>query len=140
MLIERIENETLVRIPNAMLDRTEVQVFISFLKDNTAAQSSATVPKTCDQFEALLQKWHNETALLSSGTAIVSHAAYTQIIGMGEVVIPFILMQLQKNPQHLFLALFHITGENPIPLSHAGNLEKMTADWLDWGYKKGYLN
>ena len=140
MSIERIENETLVRIPNAMLDRTEVQVFISFLKDNTAAQSSPTVPKTRDQFEALLQKWHNETALLSSGTAIVSHAAYTQIIGMGEVVVPFILMQLQKNPQHLFFALYQITGENPVPLSHAGNLEKMTADWLDWGYKKGYLN
>ena len=140
MLIEQIENETLVRIPNEMLNRTEVQIFMAFLKENTSAPSLKKTKKVRDQFDELFQKWQAETALLSSGTAIVSNTAYTQIIGMGEVVIPFILMQLQKNPQHLFFALYQITGENPIPLSHAGNLEKMTADWLDWGYKKGYFN
>ena len=140
MLIEQIENETLVRIPNALLNRSEVQVFIAFVKAHASVQSSKKVKKARDQFEELFQKWQTETALLSSGTAIVSHAAYKQIIGMGEVVIPFILMQLQKSPQHLFFALYNITGENPVPLAHAGNLEKMTADWLDWGYKKGYLN
>ena len=113
---------------------------MAFLKENTSAPSLKKTKKVRDQFDELFQKWQAETALLSSGTAIVSHTAYTQIIGMGEVVIPFILMQLQKNPQHLFFALYQITGENPIPLSHAGNLEKMTADWLDWGYKKGYFN
>ena len=140
MLIEKIENETLVRIPNEMLNRTEVQMFMAFLRENTPVQSLKKTKKVRDQFDELFQKWQAETALLSSGTAIVSHTAYTQIIGMGEIVIPFILMQLQKNPQHLFFALYQITGENPIPLSHAGNLEKMTADWLDWGYKKGYFN
>ena len=140
MLIEQIENETLVRIPNEMLNRTEVQMFMAFLRENTPVQSLKKTKKVRDQFDELFQKWQAETALLSSGTAIVSHTAYTQIIGMGEIVIPFILMQLQKNPQHLFFALYQITGENPIPLSHAGNLEKMTADWLDWGYKKGYFN
>ncbi len=140
MLIEQIENETLVRIPNEMLNRTEVQMFMAFLRENTPVQSLKKTKKVRDQFDELFQKWQAETALLSSGTAIVSHTAYTQIIGMGEIVIPFILMQLQKNPQHLFFALYQITGENPIPLSHAGNLEKMTADWLNWGYKKGYFN
>ena len=140
MLIEQIENETLLRIPNEMLNRTEVQMFMAFLRENTSVPSLKKTKKVRDQFDELFQKWQAETALLSSGTAIVSHTAYTQIIGMGEVVIPFILMQLQKNPQHLFFALYQITGENPIPLSHAGNLEKMTADWLDWGYKKGYFN
>ena len=140
MLIEQIENETLVRIPNEMLNRTEVQMFMAFLRENTPVQSLKKTKKVRDQFDELFQKWQAETALLSSGTAIVSNTAYTQIIGMGEIVIPFILMQLQKNPQHLFFALYQITGENPIPLSHAGNLEKMTADWLDWGYKKGYFN
>ena len=140
MVIEQIENETLVRIPNAMLDRAEVQVFMRFLKNNAFSDSPNKTQKARDQFNELFQKWHTETALLSSGTAIVSHAAYKQIIGMGETVIPFILMQLQKNPQHLFYALYHITGENPVPLSHAGNLEKMAADWLAWGVQKGYIN
>ena len=140
MMIEKIENETVVRIPNGLLNRTEVQDFIAFLKDNTSAFSSKHEKKARDQFEELFQKWHTETALLSSGTAIVSHTAYQQIISMGDVVIPFILMKLQKNPQHLFFALYQITGDNPVPLSHAGNLDKMTADWLDWGFQKGYFN
>ena len=140
MLIEQVENETLVRIPNAILGRTEVQTFMAFLKQNTPVYSAKREKKTSEQFEDLFQKWQSETSLLSSGTAIVSHTAYEQIVGMGEVVIPFILMKLQKNPQHLFYALYQITGDNPVPYIHAGNLEKMAADWLDWGYQKGYIN
>ncbi len=140
MLIEQTNSETLVRIPNAMLNRTEVQEFIAFLKGNSSAWSFKKAKKTRDQFEELFQKWYSETALISSGTAIISHPACQQIIGMGEVVIPFILIKLQKNPQHLFFALYQITGENPVSHSHTGNLEKMTADWLDWGQQRGYFN
>jgi hypothetical protein len=98
------------------------------------------IKKVRDQFEDLFNKWQSETALLSSGTAIVSHKTYLQIINLGEKVIPFILLKLQDNPQHLFYALYQITGENPVPLTHAGNLKLMTADWLNWGHSKGYLN
>ena len=88
----------------------------------------------------MFQKWKSETALLSSATSIIKHPAYRQITDMGEIVLPFILIKLQNDPQHLFFALHQITGENPVPYAHVGNLEKMTADWLNWGYQKGYLN
>ena len=140
MHIEQQGNETVLRIPNAMLNRSEVQAFITFLKENSNSNTAPKTKKVRHQFEELFEKWYAETALLSSGTAIVSHSAYLKIINMGEVVIPFILMKLQKNPQHLFYALYQITGENPVPLAHAGNIEKMTADWLDWGVQKGYIN
>ena len=78
--------------------------------------------------------------MTSNGDEIVRHPAYRQIIGLGKQVVPFILIKLQEDPQHLFHALFKITGENPIPPSHAGQLGKMTADWLEWGRKKGYLS
>lgn len=93
-----------------------------------------------ERFESLFQNWKSETALLSSGTAIVSHPAYQQIIEMGDAVVPFILIKLREDPQHLFYALFKITGENPVPKSHVGDFQKMTADWLDWGKQQGYLS
>ncbi len=137
MQIKQIENETIIRIPNAMLQSQEVQAFMSFLEQKSPIKKQKNVR---DQFEELFQKWQSETALLSSGTAIVSHTAYLQIVSMGEVVTPFILLKLLENPQHLFYALYQITGENPVPLAHAGNLQQMTLDWLSWGQTKGYLN
>ncbi|MCC6727212.1 MAG: hypothetical protein IT258_22095 [Saprospiraceae bacterium] len=99
-------------------------------------ESKAT---TNERFEQFFSTWKTETALLSSGTAMVNHPAYQQIIGMGDAVIPFILIKLREDPQHLFYALFKITGENPVPAAHAGDLPKMTADWLAWGKSKGYI-
>jgi hypothetical protein len=92
------------------------------------------------RFEELYRQWKSETAPLSSGTSLIYHPAYQQIIGMGEEAIPFILIKLQEDPHHLFYALHKISGENPVPKDHAGDLTKMTADWLVWGRKQGYLS
>ncbi len=92
-----------------------------------------------DRFEAMFRQWKSETALLSSGTAIVTHPAYQEIIQLGEEVLPFILIKLREDPSHLFYALYLITGENPVPKEHVGKLPLMTADWLAWGEKQGYL-
>jgi hypothetical protein len=138
-MMETLQNETLVSIPNVLLNRTEVQNFFDFLEKNTSKKKN-TVLKTRDQFEQLFQTWKSETALLSSATAIINHAAYQKIIQMGEKVLPFMFIKLQNDPQHLFYALYTITGENPVPLAHAGNFKKMTADWLNWAAQKGYIN
>jgi hypothetical protein len=118
----------------------EVQSFMLFLEKNSNEKPSKTIVKTRDKFEKLFQKWKSETALLSSATAIISHPAYRQIMEMGEVALPFMLIKLQQDPQHPFYALYQITGENPVPYDHAGDLKKMTSDWLNWGCKKGYIN
>ncbi len=136
MHLVKTENETLIRIPNTLLSSSEVQAFIHFLEKNSEKKFANKVIKVQEQFETLFQKWKSETALLSSATAIVSHPTYLKIIDMGERVLPFMLIKLQKDPQHLFFALHQI----PVPYAHVGDLEKMTADWLNWGYKKGYLN
>jgi hypothetical protein len=92
------------------------------------------------RFETLFQQWKRETFLSSSGSEITNHHAYQSIIEMGQPVVPFILIKLKEDPQHLFYALFKITGENPVQPEHAGSLSKMAADWLEWGVQKGYLN
>lgn len=135
----QLADETLISVPNSLLESSEVRSFIRFLEAKSNRKVLLGNTKTQVHFEALFQTWKKEVGLLSSATAITQHAAYQQIITMGATVVPFILIKLQQEPQHLFFALFQITGENPVPIEHAGHLEKMTNDWLNWGIEKGYI-
>ena len=99
-----------------------------------------TEKQLAERFEALFQQWKKETLLSSSGFEITNHPAYQAIIDLGPSVVPFILIKLQEDPQHLFYALFKITGENPVNPKHIGMLTKMKEDWLEWGASKGYLS
>jgi hypothetical protein len=99
-----------------------------------------TGKQLAERFEALFQQWKKETLLSSSGSEITNHPAYQAIIDLGPSVVPFILIKLQEDPQHLFYALFKITGENPVNPKHIGMLTKMKEDWLEWGASKGYLS
>lgn len=91
------------------------------------------------KFQGLASRWRRETALQSSVTAIAMHPAYQQIIGLGEPALPLIFQELRREQDHWFWALGAITGENPVPDDHAGDLEAMTADWLAWSKTHGYL-
>ena len=91
------------------------------------------------KFGLLAEAWREGRGVTSSMTKIVMHPAYLQIIGMGPVALPMILRELQRNPDFWFLALQSITGENPVPREHAGNLKEMTQDWLNWAKLKGQI-
>jgi hypothetical protein len=58
---------------------------------------------------------------------------------MSEPAVPLILKELQARPDHWFTALRAITGENPVPDEHRGDLRAMADDWLRWGVDAGYL-
>lgn len=90
------------------------------------------------KFQGLASRWRHETALQSSMTALAMHPAYQQIIGLGDRALPLIFQELRREPDHWFWALGAITGENPVPDAHAGDLEAMTCDWLFWGEAHGY--
>ncbi len=90
------------------------------------------------KFNTLKTEWENSTAPLSSITEIVLHPAYRQIIGMGAVVIPFILAELKLKPAHWFWALKAVTGEDPVLPEQRGRMNEMTEAWLRWGRKQGY--
>ncbi len=91
------------------------------------------------RFFTLKKEWEDNTAHLSSMTKIVMHPAYHQIIGMGQIAIPLILSEMEKNPDHWFWALRSITGEDPVLPVHRGRLKQMTDDWLKWGRENGYI-
>ena len=90
------------------------------------------------KFYNLKSKWEDETAMLSSTTAISMHPAYQQIIGMGPVAIPLILSEMKNNPGHWFWALKSITGEDPVLPEQRGRIKEMTEAWLSWGMEQGY--
>ena len=91
------------------------------------------------QFYTLANQWREETGHLSSVTQMANHSAYRKIIGMGEAVIPLLLNELVEYPDHWFMALQSISGDNPVPEEYAGRFLKMSEYWLEWGREKGYI-
>ncbi|MBI5685969.1 MAG: hypothetical protein HZC54_12930 [Verrucomicrobia bacterium] len=86
----------------------------------------------------LAEQWRSETRRCSTLLEMATHPAYQQIIGMGHTVVPYLLKDLAKKPEHWFWALKAITAEDPVPEADRGNLERMTQGWLIWGARNGY--
>lgn len=89
-------------------------------------------------FLQLAEQWQRETGMLSLITKMAMHPAYQRIIGMGQPVVPLILRELERDPDHWFWALQAITGANPVPAEDCGNLDQMAAAWVQWGREHGY--
>lgn len=56
-------------------------------------------------FITLANQWREENRGISSTNQMCMHPAYQQIIGMGEVVIPLLLRELEKKSGRWFWAL-----------------------------------
>jgi hypothetical protein len=106
------------------------------LTDYLPAESRAANSDLVLQLSGLAHKWREETKFTSSFTELVMHPSYQRIIGVGRAAVPFLLRELQSRPSHWFWALNAITGENPVPYEDRGNLDRMTAAWLDWGRRE----
>lgn len=90
------------------------------------------------EFDHLADEWHRETIGLSLISRKCSHPAYQQIIGMGKPVIPLILRELKRRPDHWFWALRALTRENPVQEQDAGRMDRMADAWLNWGRLHNY--
>jgi hypothetical protein len=90
-------------------------------------------------FLQLASTWKYETRFASSVTDIVLNSNYLQIIGIGPSAIPFILKNLENEPNHWFHALRAISRENPIRSEDRGNIKAMMGAWLSWGKAQGII-
>ena len=90
-----------------------------------------------DSFAALVASWKRDTALSSSLIEMAIHPSYQKIISMGQPVVPLLLRELEREPDQWFWALKVITGEDPVPEEHRGNVDAMAADWIRWGREGG---
>lgn len=105
----------------------------------SGATMPVEVPDTERAFHSLVGEWRAETQFASMGIQAFLHPSYQRIIGLGPRVIPMILGELQRQPEHWFWALAALTGENPVAPLEAGNVRAMTTAWLLWGQRRGYL-
>lgn len=103
-------------------------------------QASASMPtETIEQrFRRLEAKWKADTGHLSSVTAVTSHPAFREIVGMGDAVVPLMLHDLAETPQLWIWALPEITGADPVPPGDRGKVSKMSEAWVRWGREHGY--
>jgi hypothetical protein len=94
---------------------------------------------TCEQhFRALVSQWKRERGPYSSSAKLAEHSTYQQIIALGKEVIPLLLRELEREPDHWFRALSALTGVDPVPEASRGKLPEMAAAWLRWGQEQGW--
>jgi hypothetical protein len=91
------------------------------------------------QFQELVCRWKKERGPTSSARRMANHSAYRAIVGLGKPVIPLLLAELEREPDHWFIALHELTGAEPVPEEARGRIEKMAAAWVEWGRKNGVL-
>jgi hypothetical protein len=103
-------------------------------------QTPAPPPgETVEQrFTRLAALWREETSHWSSSTKMAEHPAYQEIIALGPAVVPLLLRELSREPDHWFTALKAITGANPVDPADRGRIGKMAEAWLRWGREAGY--
>lgn len=103
------------------------------------AEAPSREVATESRFERLKDEWKQQSQYLSNTTQMAMLRPYQQIIGLGPSVVPLILQELAREPDHWFWALEAITGENPAPAESVGNVAAMTEAWLAWGRREGLL-
>lgn len=89
-------------------------------------------------FLDLARRWKDERGPSSSTTELALCPSYQRIIGLGPAVVPFLLRELEREPDHWFWALKAITGADPVPEASRGKLREMARLWVEWGRRQGY--
>jgi hypothetical protein len=105
----------------------------------SAPQEAGTKrPDVEQRFLELVAAWKRERGPHSSSARLAEHPAYEEIIRMGPEVVPLLLHELEREPDHWFRALHTLTGANPVPAESQGKVREMAAAWLRWGREQGY--
>jgi hypothetical protein len=91
------------------------------------------------QFSDLVERWRDETDMLSAPQQIYSNRAFLQILSLGSDVLPFIFRDLQERGGRWFLALSILTGQTELTKACAGDVPAMKEIWLKYARSHGYI-
>ena len=92
-----------------------------------------------ERFRRLAAEWKEQSRYLSNSAQMAMLRPYQRIIGMGPIVVPLILEELRREPDHWFWALEAITGQNPVPPEAMGAVREMARAWIRWGEQNGLI-
>ncbi len=101
--------------------------------------TTTTMTDLRSRFQRLAAEWKEQSRYLSNTAQMAMLKPYQRIIGMGEPAVPFILEELQREPNQWFWALEVITEDNPVPPDAAGNVRLMAQAWIEWGKRNGLV-
>lgn len=87
-------------------------------------------------FREHAERWKKDTQHWSSATKMIMHPSYLRIMGMGPNALSLILSELKERPDHWFVALNGITGEDPGPENCT--FDEAVKAWVEWGVQRGY--
>jgi hypothetical protein len=85
---------------------------------------------TEEVFREQAQIWKDESRHCSSVKKAVAHRSYLRIIGLGRPAIPLLIRELEERPDHWFVALESITGEDPVP--ETATFDQAVKAWIEW--------
>lgn len=88
-----------------------------------------------EKYRRLLWDWDLATRNVGWMKDMCADPNYLKIIELGPRVIPILLDDLKWSKRFWYKALEELTGCNPVPKEHEGNLEYMRQDWLEFGDK-----
>lgn len=120
-------------------DLREITLAALDIRKEYLRPASRQVEGIHEKFKRLVDRWRKETVFQSSAHQMATHPSYQEVIGMGKDAIPFLLQELERNPDHWFWALRSITGIDPVPQEDRGNVRAMTDAWLEWGRLQGHI-
>jgi hypothetical protein len=112
-------------------------------KWRTSRQSlehAATTKDDLTEFRRHVSKWKRDTLHLSSVGRMTTHGSYLRIIALASAspeLLSVLLYELETNPDHWFIALNAITGEDPVPAG--STFAEAVSSWTAWGRQKGLL-
>src|SRR5262245_66656210 len=85
------------------------------------------------RFGELATQWKRERGPHSSSARLAEHPAYQAIIALGPAVVPLLLRELEREPDHWFRALHALTGANPVPEASRANGRTRAQAWITGG-------
>ncbi len=92
-----------------------------------------------ERFRRLAAEWKQQSRFLSNTAQMAMLRPYQRIIGMGPPVVPLILEELRREPDHWFWALEAITEQDPVPPEARGKVRLMAQAWIRWGEEQGLI-
>jgi hypothetical protein len=105
---------------------------------NPVGEPASRAEAVPSRFKELARQWRKATGHLSLASRMAAHPAYEEIVDMGWAAVPLLLDELRRKPDHWFIALERITGENPVAKADEGDVKKMAKAWVKWGEFEGH--
>jgi hypothetical protein len=89
-----------------------------------------------EQFARLADQWKLGIGAISDPQEIRALPGFAELVRLGQDIIPLVLKELDKEPTYWFEVLADITGHDPTPSEHAGDVDEMISAWKRWAAGK----